>query len=232
MNIRTRISIGFAIFATASSLAMMAAPKAVAGEYSGDPYTLGTCPVSGEKLGADAVTTVLTGMSDKSLDGTQVKFCCNKCMASFKSEPSKYVPKMNEAIAKAAPAYPLKTCIVMSGDQLDADATTFVWQNRVYKFCCPKCVSKFQKDPAKYCASYEKQVSAAQKPTYKATTCPISGKPLGDGAVDVVVSGHLVRTCCPGCVDAVKADPKSAIAKVEGSPAAQPAPAVPADPKK
>ena len=194
--------------------------------FSGDAYPLDTCPVSGEKLGKDAKVVVLEGMKDKSLDGTQVKFCCGKCAASFKAEPEKYLPKMNDAIVKAAPAYPLKTCLVMHDDELDADAKTIVWQNRVYKFCCGKCIGKFKSDPAKYAADYEKQVVAAQKASYKATACPVSGKPLGDGAVDVVVGARLVRTCCPGCVDAVKADPKAAFAKIDGTAAA------PAEPKK
>jgi hypothetical protein len=33
--------------------------------------------------------------------------------------------------------------------------------------------------------------------------------------VDVVVNARLVRTCCPGCVGAVKADPKAAFARIE-----------------
>ena len=177
-------------FAVVACLAMTAAPAAGDAQFSGEAYPLETCPVSGEKLGKDATVVVLEGMKDKKLDGTQVRFCCAKCAASFKAEPEKYVGKMNEAIAKAAPAYPIKTCLVMKDEELESDAKTIVWQNRVYK----------------------------------PTTCPISGKPLGEGAVDVVVNGQLVRTCCGGCVAAVKADPKAAIAKAS-------APAKAADPK-
>ena len=225
---RTRLALAFAALVASAGLAMTAAGPAT---FSGEAYPLDTCPVSGEKLGKDAKVVVLEGMKDKTLDGTQVKFCCGKCAASFKSEPEKYLPKMNDAIIKASPAYPLKTCLVMHDDALDADAKTVVWQNRVYKFCCGKCINKFKSDPAKYAADYEKQVVAAQKASYKGTTCPISGKPLGDGAVDVVVNCTLVRTCCPGCVDGVKADPKAAIAKVSGA-AAAPAGAPAADGKK
>ena len=225
---RTRLALAFAALATSAGLAMTAAGPAT---FSGEAYPLDTCPVSGEKLGKDATVVVLEGMKDKTLDGTQVKFCCGKCAASFKAEPEKYRPAMNDAIVKASPAYPLKTCLVMNGDALDADAKTFVWQNRVYKFCCGKCVNKFKNDPAKFAADYEKQVVATQKTSYKATTCPISGKPLGDGAVDVVVNCSLVRTCCPSCVDAVKADPKASITKVSGAVAA-PADTKPVDSKK
>ena len=154
---QTRLHAALVAFALASGLAMTAP---LAGpEFGGEPYPLATCPVSGEKLGKDAVTVVLSGMSDKSLDGTQVRFCCPKCEKSFKAEPEKYVGKMNEAIAKAAPAYPLTTCLLMPDEKLDADAKSVVYQNRVYKFCCGKCVGKFRKDPAKYAKAYEAEVA-------------------------------------------------------------------------
>jgi hypothetical protein len=216
MNTRSRTVLSATGLAAVASFAMAAATAVVGPEFGGDPYPLDTCPVSGEKLGAEAVTVVLSGMSDKTLDGTQVRFCCPKCEASFKAEPAKCVGKMNEAIQRSAPAYPLKGCIVMKDEELEDDAKIVVWQNRVYKLCCGKCVNKFKADPARFAKEYEAQVAAAQKPGYKATTCPISGKPLGDGAVDVVVNARLVRTCCPGCVGAVKADPKAAFAKVDG----------------
>ena len=130
----------------------------------GAPYPLDTCPVSGEKLGADAKTVVLADMKDSTLNGSQVKFCCGKCEAAFKADPEKYVGKMNDAIAKAAPAYPLKKCLVMGKEDLGADAKTVVYQNRVYKLCCGKCVAKFKKDPAKFAKEYDAQVAAAKAP--------------------------------------------------------------------
>ena len=151
-----------AALALAAGLAMTAP---VAGpEHGGSPYPLATCPVSGEKLGADAVTVVLADTKDAMLDGTQVKFCCPKCEASFKAEPGKFVEKMNEAIVKAAPAYPLQTCLLMPDEKLEADAKTVVYQNRVYKLCCGKCVGKFKKDPAKFAKEYDAQVATAQAP--------------------------------------------------------------------
>ena len=144
-----------AALALAGSLAMTA-PAPVA---AGNPYPLDTCPVSGEKLGKDAVTVTLSGMKDSMLEGTQVRFCCPKCEAAFKAEPDKYAPKMNEAIAKAAPAYPLKTCLMMPDEQLGADAKVVVFQNRVYKFCCGKCVGKFKKDPQKWAKEFDAQVA-------------------------------------------------------------------------
>ena len=217
MSIRSKCTALFASLAALAGAAMTAAPSALE-TYSGDPYPLETCPVSGEKLGKDAVVVVLAGMKDKNLDGTQMKFCCAKCEAAFKAEPEKFMPKIDEAIVKAtADKYPLKNCLLMKDEALDAEAKTVVYQNRVYKLCCKKCVNRFSKDPAKYAREFEAAVAAEQKPGYKLTTCPISGKPLGEGAVDVVVNGRLVRACCAGCVGPIKADPAAGIAKVDAA---------------
>ena len=101
MTIKNRLLVAVASLAALAGAAMTAAPNN-AGSYSGDPYSLDTCPVSGEKVGKDAVTVVLEGMSDAKLNGTQVKFCCPKCEASFKADPAKFTGKMNDAIVKAA----------------------------------------------------------------------------------------------------------------------------------
>jgi len=162
MNLSARCSLAFAAFALATGLAMAAPGDQPAA--GGAPYPLDTCPVSGEKLGADAKAVVLADMKDPMLNGTQVKFCCGKCEAAFKAEPEKYSGKMNDAIAKAAPAYPLKKCVVMGKEDLDADAKTVVYQNRVYKLCCGKCVGKFKKDPAKFAKEYDAQLAPAQAP--------------------------------------------------------------------
>ncbi|MFM7053029.1 MAG: hypothetical protein ACKOYN_13000 [Planctomycetota bacterium] len=216
MSIRSKLAIALASLAALAGAAMTSAPVGTA-DMQGDPYPLDTCPVSGEKLGADAVTVVLSGMKDKNLDGTQVKFCCAKCEGAFKADPDKYLPKMNEAIEKAAGKYPIGHCLVMADEKIDDDAKTVVYQNRVYKLCCKKCVGRFTKDPAKWVKEYEAEVVKTQKPGYKLATCPISGKPLGEGAVDVVIGTRLVRVCCPGCVGPVKADPKAAFAKVDAA---------------
>jgi YHS domain-containing protein len=196
-----------------------AAPAKPAGTpMVGDPYPLDTCIVSGEKLGADATVVVLSGQRDPLQNGRQLKFCCPKCEAAFAAEPAKYVRDLDaKIIAAQARSYPIDHCLVMPDEKLDDGAKTVVYGNRLYRLCCPKCVRKFGQDPAKWAAAYEKEVIAAQKPGYPLATCPISGKPLGDGAVDVVIGSRLVRACCPGCVGPIKADPAAALAKVDAA---------------
>jgi len=215
---RTILACAFvAVAGLAAALAPLPTAPARSSDYSGDPFPLENCPVTGEKLGKDAVTVVLDGMKDTGLNGTQVRFCCPKCVEGFKADPAKYTGKMNDAIVKAAGEYPIKACIVMTDEVIESDAKIVVHHNRVYRLCCKKCVGRFEKDPAKYVKEFEARVIAAQKPAYKATTCPVSGKPLGDGAVDMVLKDRLVRVCCPGCVGPVKADPAAAFAKIDAA---------------
>jgi len=202
------------LFAALSGLALTSAP--IAGDsFKGEAYPLDTCPVSGEKLGADAVTVVLSDMKDAKLNGTQMKFCCAKCEAAFKADPAKFTAKVDDAIVKAAGSYPLTTCLVMTDEAIDASAKTVVYHNRVYKFCCKKCVAKFEKAPAKYETAYETALIAKLKPGYKATKCPVSGEAIDANSTDVIIGGRLVRTCCPKCADKAKADPKGTLGKID-----------------
>lgn len=52
------------------------------------PYKLATCPVSGEKLGEDAVAVVHQGQ--------EVKFCCNNCVKKFTADPAKFMAKIGD----------------------------------------------------------------------------------------------------------------------------------------
>ena len=54
-----------------------------------DDYPLETCVVSGEKLGSMGDSVVLMH------EGTEVRFCCEKCLPKFKADPEKYLAKLN-----------------------------------------------------------------------------------------------------------------------------------------
>ena len=58
------------------------------------PYTLKTCPVSGEKLGEMGKPYVFTN------DTREIKLCCKDCLKDFKKDPKKYVKKIEDAEAK------------------------------------------------------------------------------------------------------------------------------------
>lgn len=198
------------LVASAALASLAAAPvsNVARADYLGDPYPLTTCATCSKALAAGAETVVLEEMKDRSLNGTQVKFCCVKCADDFKADPAKAVPAMQKAIIAAAPAgYPLKNCLMMREEALDDTAKKVVYQNRVYQVCCKKCVVRFEKDPAKNAKEWEALVVAAQKDAYPLKTCVVSGKAIEGAGVWVVVQKRAYHLCCPGCVAPLHADP-------------------------
>jgi hypothetical protein len=59
------------------------------------PYTLKTCPVSGEKLGemGDPYAFVY---KDR-----EIKLCCKSCLKDFQKTPAKFIKKIEQEEAKA-----------------------------------------------------------------------------------------------------------------------------------
>jgi YHS domain-containing protein len=122
--------------------------------------------------------------------------------------------------AKSDPSvYPLATCIV-SGETLDpSDTVTKEYDGRQMRFCCNRCVKKFEKDKGGYLAKLDAAIIADQLPGYPMTTCPVSGEELGGmgDAVNHVVGNRLVRLCCEKCVKRIDADPATYIAQLDAA---------------
>ncbi len=181
----------------------------------GDPYTLGVCPVSGDELGDEMVV--------KEYGGREVRFCCTDCIAAFEKKPDKFWKKIDAMeIKQQLPWYPMTTCVV-TGNELKpssmGDPVNYIYKNRLVRFCCGGCISKFKKDPAAFLAKLDEQVIAQQKENYPLKECIITGKPLVDtgmGApLDVVIANRLVRFCCAGCPKKFKKDPVGFFAKID-----------------
>ncbi len=185
--------------------------------WTGDPYPLPTCPVAGEKLDGSAVVHMH--------NGREFRFCCNRCVATFKADPEPYVTKVDEAIVKnQTPFYPMTECMVFEGESLfDGDediAVNLVHNNRLVRLCCKLCARRFQRDPAKYVAVLDQAVIKAQRPQYPVGQCLVSGNPLPSGddikpGSEIVVGNRLVRFCCPGCVNAFRQNPASYLATLD-----------------
>jgi hypothetical protein len=54
----------------------------------GDGYPLTTCVVSGEALSSMGDPVVVTH------EGTEVRLCCDSCIAKFEADPAKYLEKL------------------------------------------------------------------------------------------------------------------------------------------
>lgn len=75
--------------------------------------------------------------------------------------------------------------------------------------CCKPCYKKIRAD-----------VPAAHKTAYpvvqelKNETCPVSGEPIGDLAIDVTLQGYRFRVCCSGCVATARQHSQVTLAKL------------------
>lgn len=58
------------------------------------PYPFDTCLVDGMKLGSMGAPYVFV------YQGQEIKFCCGGCMPQFKSDPAKYMKKIQDAGGK------------------------------------------------------------------------------------------------------------------------------------
>lgn len=122
--------------------------------------------------------------------------------------------------------FPLNTCPV-SGEVLgeDGDPIVKVYDGREIKFCCTKCVSKFEKNQAKYMAQIDEQIIKDQMPFYPMTTCVVSGEPLVEDGEDIAINkvygNRLVRLCCNMCKKEFKEDPAKFIAELDKAAADQ-----------
>ena len=181
----------------------------------GDPYPLGTCIITGMKLGSMGEPIILTH------EGREIRFCCNGCVAKFKADPAQYIKKIDEKIVKQqTPYYPLDTCLI-SGEKLGGEMgepVNVVYRNRLVRFCCAGCEKIFAKEPEKHLARLDEAAIAKQKPDYPLDTCVVSGGKLGGAMgepVDYVSGNRLVRFCCKGCINAFSKDPAAYTRKID-----------------
>ena len=149
------------------------------------------CPVSGEDVDPEVTSkhTVVIG------------FCCEKCQAKFKEDPTS---EKFAAAVKAAAGKPVNAKCPVSGKDIDAEKTV-VYKGQTIAFCCGKCPAGFEKDPAKYIAKVKADHPANEK-------CPVSGKD-----VDVATASSYeqeIAFCCEKCQAKFDKEPDKYIAKV------------------
>jgi len=176
-------------------------------------YPLATCVVSGEELGS------MGDPIDHVVSGRLVRLCCKSCVKKVDASPASFIAKIDEAVVRAQKAsYPLATCPV-SGEPLGDEPVDNVVGTRLVRTCCKRCSAPVAKEPAKYMPVVDKAYMDAQRPTYAAKTCPVSGEELGSMGepVEVLYGTRLVRFCCKGCLKAYDKDPAGVVAKLDAS---------------
>lgn len=178
------------------------------------PYTLSSCPVSGEALGSMGDPIV------KVIDGREVRFCCNMCVGRFEKNKDAYFEQIDEQmIADQLPYYPMTTCAI-SGEPLVEEgediAINLIHANRLVRLCCKMCKKEFKKDPGAYIATLDKAAADAQRADYPLDRCMIGGKlgSMGEPS-EIVIAGRLIRFCCSMCEPKVIADPAKYLAQLD-----------------
>lgn len=171
-------------------------------------YPLSTCPISSEPLDA------MGKPHDLMHEGRLVRLCCKSCVKEFKKDPAKTLKAIDESVVKAQKAsYPLKTCPV-SGEELGA-GTDLVHGTRLVRLCCKDCMTEFNKEPAKFMATVDAALIAAQKKTYPLTTCLVSGKTIEGVGFDQLYGTRLTRFCCEKCPVAFAKEPAKYMAQLD-----------------
>lgn len=130
-------------------------------------YPLGTCIVSGGKLGSMGDAVIYEH------EGREIRFCCDRCVEIFEKDPEKYLKKLDEARRQQAAApYPLNTCLV-SGAQLGSmgEPVTYVHEGQEIKFCCAGCIGSFKSDPEKYMKQLKAAKTGESKKTEEHGSC-------------------------------------------------------------
>lgn len=191
----------------------------------GAPYLLDVCAVSGERIPPDGgVVSILDGTEARGQKGREVRFCCSRCRTAFEKEPRKYIAKIDELmIADQMPRYPASaTCPVMPEETMPdphgpeaRDCKVMVWNNRMVRLCCTKCVFMFRADPAKYIAVLDQVVIEEAKKAGRQKTCVVNGRDLPASANWFVIGDRAVATCCRGCQPRAMARPRVMVAKLD-----------------
>lgn len=93
------------------------------------------CPLTGEAIDKAVFATV---------DGKKVYTCCSDCKGELDANGAKYKKEIAASYTYQA------RCPVMPDQEIDPSTATKLATGETVYFCCTDCVSKFQKDPAKY----------------------------------------------------------------------------------
>lgn len=115
----------------------------------------------------------------------------------------------------AAQAAPQTTCPIMGGK---INKKLFVDANgkRIY-VCCEDCVAAVKANPEKVIKEMEAkgvELEKVKPATHPQTTCPIMGGKVNK-SLYVDAEGKRIYVCCQTCINAVKANPKKIIKKME-----------------
>lgn len=105
------------------------------------------------------------------------------------------------------PIAPNQTCPIM-GKKVSLPLFVDTELGRIW-VCCKPCYRKILANvPKAHQTAYPVVAPVA------VTTCPVSGEPIGEHAVEITLQGSRFSLCCAGCVDEARARSQVVLAKV------------------
>lgn len=188
------------------------------------------CPIGKEPIQASVPTITYKGH--------ELGFCCPSCGDAFLAwdegrrdafvERALAGGKVAGETADAPPAatggaadgpsapWPLDICIV-TGAKLGSmgDPIVKTYDGREIRFCCAGCIPKFEAAPAAHWKKADAAIVAAQLRHYPLETCIVTGRPLGEGAVNHVHRNRLVRLADAEAAATFAADPATHLAALD-----------------
>lgn len=172
----------------------------------------GTCPIMGKPVDASMDSTVV--------NGRMIFVCCPPCIDKIQADAESSIKKVDasyvsfvaaEAQAKSDQLHITAQAICpVSGQKLGsmgAPIKVKVGEEEHAFLCCKNCLGK-QID-ADHWKTIQNNLAKAQG------VCPVMGKPVDASMDSVVVAGRKLFVCCPPCIDKIKADPASFVAKLD-----------------
>lgn len=168
------------------------------------------CPVGGEDVDKDSYFD---------WNGVRIHLCCPDCKPMIEKEPEVALEKLGLKVAKDADGKAVVdlgngTCPIM-GKPAKPDVSSDLDGVRLH-YCCAGCDKKAKKDPA---AAFQKLGYGyiAAVIDLRNTTCPMSGKPVGEAFADG--DGIRVHFCCEECAGTFAKDPAATFKKLSIDPA-------------
>lgn len=172
----------------------------------------GTCPIMGKPVDETMQSTVVNGQ--------QVFVCCPPCIPKIQADVegslkkvnasyTSYVAKERQAKSDQLHASAQGICPVSANKlgSMGPPVKVKVGEEEVAFLCCEGCVGKQIK--AEHWATIQTNLATAQK------ICPVMGQPVDASMKSTVVNGRKIFVCCPPCIEKIKADPATYVAKLD-----------------
>jgi YHS domain-containing protein len=112
--------------------------KATAKEAPAELKNQTHCPVMGGKIDSTVFTDI---------QGQRVYHCCPMCSDKLTADPDKF---FGQAAEEGILFENIQTTCPVSGEELEDKLVYVDYEGRRIAFCCPKCVSTFNDDPATF----------------------------------------------------------------------------------